>query len=207
MNYKKYFVFFIVALFVLNGCGVPRTSTPSPDQPPQQEPVVEAVVEAEPVIKDPKSGEFERVRRVILERGIRNPILRFEEFLELGVGESITVDWFGWGREAHVGVLFKTAGQPQWHSVRVVIDRKEYYPRLVNRRTDGYQVYTFDGVPAPGAYKDYVLAIVRPNATEEERRQVRFRFPQSRVILHGEGVVPIMEGDVVFVIEREDIVY
>jgi len=219
------FLFLVASLvFVLGGCGVPRTSTPPAEPPRQVEelPEVEAVVDV--VEEDSNSGEFERVKRMLLERGILKegiPVYRLGEIVE--VGESrFTLERFFWG-EGRMVVSLKFYGVEErrdekglrWrHMLRPIIDNREHYVSIVEWLDlgDDYVMY-FDftlGIPDPGSYEDYILVLVRIRETPEERQQFRdkIRFGMDRTFIHsGDGLKKIfMEEEIPFILTREEMI-
>ena len=208
--------FFVAVLLI--GCGVPRTITPPPAQPPQQEPVVEAVEVVSPVVVQPNETEFEQTKRRLIERGIlkeTTSVYRVGEVVETDENIRFTLYDFFWDKheifENRIIVLLRFFGEDerdekerQEHRVRLIIDDKEHLPSLATRsgakdtKAGHFISYRFSrwGIPEPGVYSDYVLVFIKLGVSPEEEAQHRLgpRRPEA------------MDGDIAFIFEREDMV-
>jgi len=213
----RYAALVLTALLVV-GCGAPPATDPAP--PPRvAEPPPRRVEAAPPV---PAGGtEFERVRGSLLERGIlraTTPTYRVGQIVEAH-GSRFTLRTFVWferGVEKR-GHMF-TRGSPSatahieffgekkrmggdhgsfWdHSVHLIIDDRGETSLAGNHRDtkDGYRVqaHFVSRVPDFGTH-DYVLVLIRIKAPPGMRHFAR------------EPKDALREGDVAFIVTREDV--
>jgi len=203
---KKFFLVAASLVFVLGGCGVPRTSTP-PAEPPRQVEQPPKKVDAiiHPVLEDPSSGEFEATRKKLLERGIlkdTTPVYRADQVV--GDGERYVLDRFFWEKDRII-VILRFFGE-EWkyydaHRVRLIVDNKEHITSLLVSREmkDGYVMsyhFAHAGIPEPGVYNNYVVVFVRLRISPDEETQRRRgpRRPEA------------MDGDTAFILTLEDMV-
>jgi len=196
----------LVATALLAGCGVPRAADPAP--PPR---VAEPPPRRVEAITPPGGGTVEHTRKDLLRRGVLREVTPVY-FVDQHVEDRFfrfTLDHFFWGRRQgqqggnEVIVILQFFGEKGrrdrygrlWtHRVRLAIDGKEYSVSVVIHRdtVDGHRItYRFLRAPEPGVFENHVLVFVKTGASPKEMVSLG---PKAQ------------EGDVVFLIRREDIV-